>query len=188
MIIELFSGILFWALLAVAGVGLLTAVNFERPGFAAIVAVVVVLILQLFTSLNPFGWITNHPIETLVWVLGYFAIGTLYVALPWLGRWAYYVRMRREDIQSGFNSFKGLTRNANVPLDQLKKDFKGSTENPVRLRDHKRLILLWLNFWPASFVWMVVHVPLKHGWQFIYSNITGLLARIANNEIDKALR
>lgn len=185
MLIEIFSGILFWALLAVAGVALLSAVEFKRPGMATLVLVVTVLSLQLFTALNPLGWVTAHPLEAIQYIVGYFVLGALYV----VARWTYYVKTHREQIQQGFDEYKRLARNSTATtVDQVKREFKSSEYNPVRLRDHKGLIMLWLNFWPASFAWMAVHVPIKHGWKFIYSNIAGLLARIANSEIDKALR
>lgn len=170
-----------WGVLGVATILLLIAIEYKNPVWATAIVILTAAGLQFLTPVDPLGWILANPLTALTYVAGYFVLGALYT----LVRWKYHVATNREEIRSAYASFASHRVNAGKTPEQILAEFKSDPANPVRLRDHKSLVLTWLNFWPVSALWMAIHIPIKHGWQFIYANMVGVLSRIANSEIDK---
>ena len=174
------GGFWWWTIIGVLIVALITSVEFRNPGGATLVLIAAFLISQFLTALNPLGWIWANPLYAVGILVGWFALGGIWTIF----RWKLYTRENRERIQKGFADYKG--RGATTSTDDI-ASFKRSSYNPIRPDNHKALLILWLNYWPASAFWWAFHAPIKYGFKFVYANIVRILHKISDNEIDRAL-
>ena len=175
----------WWAIAGILAVIFVACVEFRNPAIATLALIVAFLITQFLTTVNPIGWIWANPLYALGIFVGWFVLGGIWTIF----RWKLYTRENRARIQEAYAEYKirsvGLKNTTPPPTDIT--SFKRSTSNPIRVDNHKALLVLWLNYWPASAFWWAFHAPIKYGFRFVYSNIVRILHKISDNEIDRAL-
>lgn len=70
-------------------------------------------------------WIVANPWMTLAYAVGYFAVGTLFTALPWIGKWAWFVRnvrdVNREQKRDWLAAWQNNLRRTKESIENIKK-------------------------------------------------------------------
>ena len=182
------GGFWWWTIIAILAVVLVFCVEVRNPVGATVALLIAFLIAQFLTPLNPVGWVWANPLYALGILVGWFALGGIWTIF----RWKLYVRENRTKIQEAYARYSAGRKNPNVAATGVLQTndvsaFKRSSDNPIRVDNHKALLVLWLNYWPVSAFWWAFHAPIKYGFKFVYANIVRILHKISDNEIDRAL-
>lgn len=186
LIFALLSGMMFWFL------------EDDRHFWGLGSIIVFVLLFAFFGSHNPFIFIASHAIETVIMILSFFAIGTVWAIVKW---WFHvnkaadrYVEFREKWLES--HNVKNVTRKTLIP-DDLKGEWWGirtydryyryvNLHDPVlKARDNRSRIMSWMCYWPFSMVWTLINDPIRAIYRRIYRVIQGWLQAISERAFSK---
>lgn len=53
---------------------------------------------------------------------------------------------------------------------------------PLKVREHKSLILAWMAYWPASLVWTMANDPVRRAFEAVYDRIGGSMQRMSDRK------
>ncbi len=163
-----FGGLLFWLLIAFAGVWLFIAVGRSSPGWAMIPAAAIIYVFGWAAVGAPFpewslmGWVGA--------VVAYFLIGSLYAVAAW---WVLVRRIRRY-VDSTDSKLRSYDMQAHFKADE-------SVSIPPQPGEFRSRIMAWIAYWPVAFVAYLVGDWLGDLVGRIYRWLTGVLGRISNS-------
>jgi hypothetical protein len=140
----------FWVWLAIAIIGITLFVEkTENIWPATFFLAVTIVALQLFSDLNPFAWIKNHPWEILFGALAYLPIGGLY-SIP---KWYFFL------------------------VDYI-KEHQGWANYKPSVSGNKNRILTWIVYWPFSLIGLIIDKPITAIATGIYNLFTKTYSNI----------
>jgi hypothetical protein len=163
----------FWLVLAVVAIAMSEMLDNDRPGYATFIAVAAFAALAVLGDLNPFKWIYLHPMQTAEYVVGYFAVGTLWGVAKWFF-WLRKMRRFMEEFSVQYPNFDHSTWR------EAMRRRAWPMELPPRVGEHKSKILGWMMLWPSSMIWTLLHDPVKWLFEEIYANLGGMMQGISN--------
>ena len=206
-------GVSFWpvAICIAAGFLMIPFVHRERIGFAVLMLLMIMVMVNLMTGWNIFTGMYEHPIYAILVFIGYCFVGGLWSIFKWF---RYCAKMspefakkradfinqkvaklsfskrpadsRREDDQQNLEALQ----RGEVPealLDELYRECRGVIPSPFRM---KARITGWIGFWPWSMAGYIIADLLFEIWDWIWSKLIGVyvdIRRRAYKDIDERL-
>jgi hypothetical protein len=141
----------------------------------------VLLAIGLYYVTEPFGAafsaITHNPVNALVVILSYFAIGALYSVI----RWWRYCANKIEDIKEMFGEIRDGDYASHMSY---------MVNITLKVSNNKSLIFLWIGYWPISSIWLILNDPITkivkwifHQLRSIYESISEAVTSEAKQEV-----
>ena len=131
----------FWVLLALSAVVMSEMLDTDKPGYATVVALITVGSLSVLGNFNPFPWIRVHAVDTGIYFVAYFVIGTLWTVAKW---YFWLTRSKRKIVEY-------LAENRSATAYDLRR--AGLPHKfPPAVTDYKSRIIGWMMLWPASMI------------------------------------
>lgn len=174
-----FGALGFYALSALAIIGLIWSVDKERSGVATGLLVIYLGVLALTGSFNVFTWAVHHPLTLAAYIGGYLVAGAVWT---WF-RWEFFTT----DIQMKYDDFRRRYLESNK-LDELvnkadqdafvtyaERHGYGRDTLPVRVSRNKSRLYLWCAYWPFSIIWSGLHRPFTFAINYIVNKMGGFL-------------
>lgn len=165
-------------------------VESELAAGLTIAVVVVFVLLQTLTSLDPFGFIVAHPLWTLVGLVGYFAIGMLWARFKW--RWFVGDKMhllgeKTEEARKYYaTELADPTRRdaaRKKVRDMASNDTFGRSgvELPLQVSKSKARIMGWMAYWPFSAFHFLLWDSLKRAYEWAYRTVATSFQRFSDS-------
>jgi hypothetical protein len=96
-----FGTLWFWILVATATVLIFVATEYEKGWGAFLTLAAVVVALHIWGELNIFGWVTENPWTTGIYIAAYFVFGSFWG----VSKWWFFVKDQREKYSEAFAAF-----------------------------------------------------------------------------------
>lgn len=203
----------FWLLIVVASIILFACTEFERGALATVTVVVAILVVHIWGGKILLTKVAEHPWRTLEYAGIYLVIGTLWG----ISKWYSFVRRARRKFDEALDlfrehwklpgtvdSYRSRTHRHDMGTKDLRSEeevFKDAWKSVVSdgayrtisfeykpdPKKHKERILIWMTYWPWSFLWTMLNDPFKAA----YHRILGLLKRISEGafrDVDDSLQ
>ena len=185
----LVGGLLFWIFAGILATILITCVEMEKGSMATLAMVAFGLIFIVWGDVSIFGWIAANTVDFLLYLVGYFVVGTGWTLM----KWYFYLIGRKEEatlFKIKFLKDEGIAGNK-IPddkqvlfQDKLLTRISSSTYSdqtyPPNAMLHKPSIIRWAAYWPFSAIWTILGDGIKRVWDFVYVQIGGLLQRMSS--------
>lgn len=186
------GSVLFWILMACISLLMLVTVEYEKPGWATLSLIVTFVLLAFLGNFNILNQAMAHPVLTVLFVLGYFALGTLWSVVKW---W-FYVHNRAEklkEIQADYFAIKGYNPNYKMSSEEKQKFLSGHPNGWFRgyealdfatrplARENKSRILTWMIYFPWSAIWTLINDPVKKLFKMIFLKIQSIFEGISKH-------
>lgn len=205
MFVSLFclGGVAFWILVALASLVITVASEKNLPGLATLTFWATTLVLAGFMDLEGrvqiHEMVMAHPILTLLLIVLYFAVGTLWSVV----KWHFYLKQARANYeyekrvwvarQYKEGSLKGYDVPATGPFEmpnELRGNFsRYALQNLIpRVSDNKSRIMGWMALWPWSFAWTMVNDPVRTMFKKLYVLIEGTFKRMRDRTFQDIYR
>ncbi|MBI2473417.1 hypothetical protein HYV70_02595 [Candidatus Uhrbacteria bacterium] len=123
MFLALVFGVPLWALIlsAVVILGLFALIELERSGIATITVIGTLIALQFVAGIDIIGAVVEHPVVTILYVIGYF-IGGCFWAL--YGKWGFFTKDEWKRYEKKKSVFLKLNREYGTTIpEELKEAF-----------------------------------------------------------------
>lgn len=145
----------FWIIVGVLAAALTTATEKEDFGWSTILAIVTLVVMQLFSDAQPFPWVFQHIGGVLIGIVGYAAAGGLWSIVKW---WLFV-------------------------LDAARDAAKWANKNPERPRvsSNKWRIVAWVIYWPASVLGTILNNFVSRIAHAVYDLLAKTYQRIVDN-------
>lgn len=162
------SMVWFWILFGFWSLVVLFTVKLEQPGITAFVSFGFFVMFARWGVLpggeSLLGIIAANPGSTILIVVAFFVLGTIWAIVKW---WFY------------------IQRQAEKRRQELAKPSNYGT--PIRkplVIDNKSRIMTWMCFWPFSLIWTLVDDSIRGVFRFIYTKIRTKLQRMADKAFE----
>ncbi len=190
---------LVWILAALAVIFIAETVfiEIEQWGWATILLIGTAVGCHFLTPFDPLAFIKAQGPFTVVYVLGYLAIGVAWSFLKWFS----FLRAFRDQFREKKEAFlksKGLPAGSNVPdsnLEDFKRYIRDNTgysfvksvfggvitlERP-RAAKNKSRITAWMAYWPCSALGTLLNDPVRRLFNFLFSQFKALYQKMADH-------
>ncbi len=197
----------FGILLAVATIVLIVCVEYERPTFATLTVVAAFLLLGWLGDFNLIAAVRANPLAAVAAVAAYFALGAVWAMVKW---W-FFLKNARDAYDEAKRQFlrnngvaSGTTRIPDHLLEKWRQEMWSGHRSAADLSDedggkvgapkvsrHKGRIMIWMAYWPWSFVWTMVNDPVKRAFKAIYRALKSAFQKISDgvfNQVDDDFR
>lgn len=118
------------------------------------------------THLGILLWIKNHPLQTALYVLGYFLAGAVWSVIKWWFRETDKVRKVREDFKH------------NKYTETWEEFIRHRKSDPS---SHREDFILWVSFWPLNMLWTLLDDPIRRACRRIVAELQGVYQRITDH-------
>lgn len=144
------------------------AVERHDEGWAVATAVIVALLVtvELFTQTKPLSYMWHNVWSLGLWVVGYAAIGVVYI---WV-RWFFFVKNAVAYLRD-----RGPSEFA----------YKYGAAPPLQVRRFKSRIVGWGVYWPFSGLALLIDEPIKNFFNWVYNTISNSLQKMSDNQFGK---
>lgn len=195
-----FGTLWFWLLIIAVSILMFIYTEFEKGLLATITVIAAIIAIHVWGGKTLLVSISEHPWRTLQYAGIYLILGTIWGISKW---WAFVKRQRRKygealDIfkadfkkpgaaeswrhrTPGYGNQKD-TRNEETLFKEAWKSCvetgaykENSFEFKPDPKKHKSRILIWMTYWPWSFLWTMLNDPFKAA----YYRVLGLLKKIS---------
>lgn len=188
------DGFLLYAVILGFAVLELIAMEYDRPGTGTGILLVALIVLQFCSTVQPLTFAYQHPVQALILLGGYFAVGSLWIIIKWFSH-VYKVRDRFNaikqevigELKQDANYFRadgGLTEEGKQRVYRVGAQRLAERRLPLQVSDHKAEIYMWWLCWPLSLFWTVLNDPITRLWNFVYSMFGNWMQRISDRSID----
>ena len=171
-------------------------VAYEVPIGATVTLIATAAVLQFKGNIQIVESVIAHPFWTIAFVLGYFLIGVLWSIAKWrlfcddLGE-AY--REAKEEFYRSDWTPEGRASNAPKTKDEEWRricgyKFPHFADGMFSARMYKAKILVWMTYWPWSFLWTFLNDLVKRVFNSIYLRIQRIYQAIANHAFQDILQ
>ncbi len=170
----------FWVLMILVTGALITALEYEKPGWATLSLGLTLLLLGYLGDFNALTVMKVHPFLALLSVVGYFLAGTVWA----FGKWWFFLRDAREkygEERSEFLKRHGV-EGVDIP-NELLKNWQDTARHlgAPRAKNNKLRILTWMMYWPWSFAWTILNDPVKRAFRAIYNKVQVVFQKMADD-------
>lgn len=166
------SAIVPWILLAIFVASMFYNVEYEK-GFSATATMVIASgIAYVLYDFNVISYFLANIKTVLVWFIGYLLIGTIWSIIKW---YMYVIAAKNFLIANKFVKFRSALGENKEFL------FRGSWQSvPPKFLSNKARFMIWLIYWPISFVWTMINDPVKMAFEWIYSKLGSSMQKISD--------
>lgn len=156
--------------------------------------------LQFLGRVNVFGYLFFQPINTVLYILGYFVIGFIWSFIKW---WLRVNETAQKCLEEMDKFIKEHTSKENfqsaVPLEFQKSERSGKTlrdewESHIQYKDelkkpiaskNKEKISVWVVYWPFSVVWSLINDFIKRMVEQLVIRFQKIYQSISNRAFKK---
>lgn len=144
-------------------------------GWSTTCLIAYIMILQFVSKVDVLGFILHHPIKILLYIVGYFLIGTVWSLIKW---WLYIRKTLEKVLKNKLERDKrfGVVE---TTIEERRNDLE---INKPTLDENKGRISMWIIYWPFSLILSLIDDFVKR----IAHEIVELLRRLYQGMIDKA--
>ena len=169
----------------------------EHFGWATLTMVATLVGVQVFHigGVDLLAFAATHVVETVLYVLGYVAVGVVWSFVKWFSFLMAFRDKYREYKENFLTSLK-LNPTGQVPDDQLgafreymsrqstyttSRSFRGNdfSERP-RANKNKSRIVAWMSFWPFSVVGTVLNDPMRRFFSWLFNQFKALYQQMSD--------
>lgn len=154
--------------------------------------VATLLLLQFGTSLDPLGWVAEHPVLTLVSIVAYFFVGVIGAHL----KWRLFVSDKMEKL--GEATLTAKTYYATQLADParqadarrkvrdmaMQETFGKTIDLPLQVSKSKARIMRWMAYWPLVAIHFLLWDSMKRAYEIAYRSIAKSLQRYSDAAYD----
>lgn len=160
------SAFVYWSLLVLFVLAMIYAVETTSPTGATFTVILAALAAYFIYGFSTVGYVMEHPLYSLGYVGAYFLAGTVWAGVKWM-------------------FFVNSAARAYGEIPESKRSdsfsFRGRSQSvPPQVKENKADIMIWMSYWPFSFVWTMIDDPVKRTFNWIYYKIAGGLQRYSN--------
>lgn len=169
----------FWIAFTVVSIALLCCIEFEKSIAATVIVVGSIIAFHFAGGEKLFGWVKSNPLLLAEYVGGYLVLGVVYGVFKW---WRFARNNRHKYLEAKAEFF---AEGGKKPDWQRWKD--SGHYNDIKFvfepkaRKHKNLILMWMTYWPWSFVWTLINDPVRKFFRAAYYRLAERLESISKN-------
>jgi hypothetical protein len=180
MLLELSFLILLPIILAVLGF-MTFFVERDNPLGATSVLIGTGLVLQFFTTIQPFTMIMANPASILGFLAIYLAFGIGYGMFKWYRYLrvllADYAVKRAEYLKSNKLVEADMTKSEReYMVAALSQKIVGRGRSlPPKVSEHKSRVTTWMAYWPLSLTWMLLDDLVIGIWEWTYNRVADIL-------------
>lgn len=157
---------------------------------ATVTIVATFLVLQFFSEVPLLGFIMTHPLLILSFLGLYIVAGVIWSVVKW---WLFCKETQEEyeDAKEDFFKRRNFTVSRSGRQETLspqeawreycKYAFRQLRNGRLWARDHKKRIVIWMTYWPWSFVWTLIDDIVRRIFNAIYIHIQKIYQAIADN-------
>ena len=194
----IFGGVWFWALVILASILLLLALEADSGVFATVVLLLATTLTLVLGNWSWVEWLIANPLYAVGGVAAYVLIGIIWSMVKWWFHVRKIAKNQREArtywLQERADSPPGnvkLYENALAtgvldPVlqkaweDNIRRHCYDSIKKPYA-SENKKKIMGWLAYWPWSFLWTFINDPVRTFFNWLYESLSGLYQRIADS-------
>jgi hypothetical protein len=185
------------AALAVIFIAETVFIEVEQWGWATLILIATVVGCHFLTPFDPLAFIKTQGPFTVVYVLGYLAVGVGWSFVKWFS----YLRAFRDSFREQKESFckdKSLDASQPIPdkyLDAFKEYLRSharyttdrktydqllSLERPRSINNKSR-ITAWMAYWPCSAIGTLLNDPVRRLFNFLFSQFKALYQKLSDH-------
>ena len=195
-----FGTLWFWLLIVVVSVILFACTEFEKGGLATVVVIGAIIAIHVWGGKVILTKIAEHPWRSLGYAGIYLVLGTIWG----ISRWHSFVRRMRRKYDEALELFREHWKLPGTVANLRERTHRNHEGKDVRNEEevfkdawksvvsdggyrsivfeykpdpkkHKERIVIWMTYWPWSFLWTMLNDPFKAA----YRRVLGLLKRIS---------
>lgn len=184
--------ILIWILIA-SVIAISIFVELEEGSWATtIFSISIALLLWKYWG-EVFGWISQNPLSTLLFIAFYTISGIIWAIIKWK---SYISRHARKilAVKEEFVRVNGdISKNWVLWVKYLNNEFRGvylqESDEPedvykkmaISASDKSGVIISWITYWPMSIASTLLNDPVRRFMTWIYERVSGLFQRMSEN-------
>lgn len=189
-------GFTWWFAIYIVAISIvfIWAIEDDKPGLALVMTIVGVAILTLFSTFNPFTWITQHPYTFIKFCVAYIPIGLAYSMI----KYYFYLKERTRVFDKRFENFlekyklDSTITYENLPVEYRSKCYEymdnysgGYNLLNMTFGDSTKHIVFWMGYWPWSAFWTLLNNPIKWLLEWLRDQFIGVYRRIWLRSVGK---
>lgn len=168
----------FWALFAFWMLTIFLSVEKDNGGCAFFSTVIALVLYHFFGGHLVLPFVANHLKYILLLAGAYLVAGAIWGIIKW---W-FFVRKQRglyDEAHEYYNSHD----NSRPWADYVKEGQYNFVRFQYRPspKDNKSKIMLWMMYWPWSFLWTMIDDPIKKAFRAVYEKLAGVYQRISDS-------
>lgn len=151
---------------------------------------VYIALMAIFTPINPFMFVWHNPTQAFGFIVGYFAIGSIYSTIKY---WSFVKKMVNviKECKKQFILNNKLpisvrdeipetwtTRWSDFKYHELNGSDRRCINSGLRPAQNVDMIMNWIAFWPFSAIGLFVADPLKHLVTSIYQHLVSIYGKM----------
>ena len=161
----------------------------EHWGWATATLIATTLAAQFLHVADIFGFVTHHAVESLLYALGFLAVGVVWSFVKWFSFLIQFREKFREHRDEWYSA-KGLAVGTELTAEQQKEfddsfryqSFNGNALNTKpKATKNKRRIVAWMAYWPFSMVGTIINDPVRRLFKFLFNTFKALYQNIADH-------
>lgn len=187
------DGLLLYVVIAAFAVLELISMEQDKPGICTGLLIAALIVLQYCSTLQPLSFVYHYPVQMLIIVGVYFAIGSAWIIIKWFSH-VYKMRDQFNRIKPDcINELKRvdhdfdpnrLTDQGKQRIYRLAAQKLGVQILPLQVSQHKAQMYMWWLCWPVSLFWTVLNDPITRLWNFVYNTFGSWMQHISDRSID----
>lgn len=185
------DGIFLWLVVIGFAVATVATIEYESPKWCTVVIAVTLFVLEFYSPWHPVRTAIHHPVDAVVIVAIYFAIGTAWI----VGKWWFHINWVgdkfdeiKDDCAKRAAQHGADYRNADGSLNaqgiakmyEIAAGRLNEWRLPLQVSQHKGELYMWWLCWPLSVAWTCLNDPVKRLWRFVYRELGTLLQRMSD--------
>lgn len=161
MSIFVFGTLWFWLLLSLSVILMIVFIEKEeQTGTGATITLLAFIGLTCFLGnqtffMNLLNYVATNPGTIILTVLGYYLLGVVWSFV----KWYFYLNDLRV---------------------QYKEGKKTMRQDDISFLENKSRILVWMSYWPFSAIWTAINDPIKRGFQYLQSKLSGTYQKMSD--------
>ncbi len=156
---------------------LLYAAAEEIVGFAVILSIVYILIIQICSNFNIVSWMGTNPWGFVKYLVLYIIAGIIFA----ISKFWFYLQEAKRKFDTRFRDFLDENRlNNKMTFVELPDEYKARCSSWMSgvmlptLRDSTSSIVFWMAYWPWVGLWTLINNPLRWFYEEIKYQLGGL--------------
>lgn len=176
----MFGGVFFWLFVGIVSLIVVAFYANDEASSATVSILLAMGALALFSNFNPFVWLWENPITSVLWLAAYVAVGVVWSVVKWrflLSKILHLAQSLREKYDAD-EAQKWKTETSFIEH-RLAYDHSIHCTVPPKAATFKTSIYCWLFYWPLSFIGTMIDNPLRNAMTWIYNRVTTSFDRMS---------
>lgn len=159
----LFGTLWFWILIVVASIAITTYTEMSESNSTGFIILAATFLLLYFGGNSDafksfFRYVSQNPGDVVLWVLGYFVLGTIWSFV----KWYFHLITQKERLIGKEHAYPHYKDRFDV-------------------KENKERILNWMIYWPLSALWTTINQPVRKLFNEIFRKVEGSYQKMSDN-------